>query len=98
MLEHLELGLRTEPAATKGADGLVRVFSLLIADLNRKLTTACSSGLCHELHLAGLLERNEVVHSGLDRVGRDQQAMVLQDNSLDIPGIRACSIFLADKQ
>lgn len=94
VLKDLELRSRAKPRVTKGANDLVRLFRLLVADRYGELTATRRSGLRHELHMARLLEHDEVVQGRVNGVRRDQQAVVLQNDSLrKLPVISPCSEF-----
>lgn len=82
VLKDLELRPCAKPRVAEGANDLVRLFRLLVADRYGELTATRRSGLRHELHMARLLEHDEVVQGRVDGVRCDQQAVVLQDHSL----------------
>lgn len=94
VLKDLELRPCAKPRVAEGANDLVRLFRLLVADRYGELTATRRSGLCHKLHIARLLEHDEVVQGRVNGVRCDQQAVVLQNDSLrKLPVISPCSEF-----
>ena len=68
----------TEPTPHHRADDGMRNRGILGWDLDGLRARARCSGVGHELHLARLLEGDEEVHRSLDRVGGDENAVVLR--------------------
>lgn len=64
----------TEPPCILGANGLVRVQSLLFANLH-----GLSGSVCGELNLAAFLERDEEMDGGFNGGRCDKKAVVLKE-------------------
>ena len=56
----------------------------MVIGLSLTRATTCGGSIRKELNLTALLQRDEEEHRRLDRVGCNEQTVILQDNRLQV--------------
>lgn len=92
LLNDIEHRLGTEPAGYWRSNSLICERCILVIDLHCFVTSASSSGVCHQLRVTAFFEADEPEHCGFNGSAYRQEAMTLKESGL-LVSQGVCNLF-----